>query len=99
MKESSEGVQTITSVTQGFKKDQADRTRTYLWSMGIRTSCFVAAIVTTGWVRWVMVAGAVFLPYVAVVVANAGRESGLRQVSAFVPFLAKALPPGSDKGR
>jgi fatty acid desaturase len=97
VKPSDEQVQVITSVSTGFKKDQSDRTRTYLWSMGIRTGCFVAAIVTTGWVRWAMVAGAVFLPYIAVVIANAGRESGLRQVSSFVPFISKALPPSPEK--
>ena len=31
----------------------------------------VGAVVTTGWVRWVLVAGAILLPYVAVVMANA----------------------------
>jgi len=87
-----EQVPLITSATEGLKRDQSDRTRTYLWSMGIRTGCFVAAIVASGWLRWVLVAGAVFLPYIAVVIANAGRESGLKQVSAFVPFLGRALP-------
>ena len=43
----------------------------YLLSMGIRTVCFVLAIVTTGPLRWILVAAAVFLPYVAVVLANA----------------------------
>lgn len=65
--------------------------------MGIRTACFVAAIIATGWLRWILVAGAVFLPYVAVVIANAGRESGLRQISAFVPFVPKGLPAGKAK--
>lgn len=97
MTKADEQVQVITSVQGRFSKDQSDRTRTYLWSMGIRTACFVAAIITTGWVRWAMVAGAVFLPYIAVVIANAGRESGLRQISAFMPFVPKSLPPAPEK--
>jgi len=39
--------------------------------MGIRTLCFIGAVVVgDGWVRWVLVAGAFILPYVAVVMAN-----------------------------
>ncbi len=40
--------------------------------MGIRTVCFVAAVIVGhGWVMWVLIAGALILPYVAVVMANA----------------------------
>ena len=40
--------------------------------MGLRTVCFVGAVVVgPGILRWVLVVGAVFLPYVAVVLANA----------------------------
>ena len=44
--------------------------------MAVRTACFVGAVaVGPGWLRWVLVAGAVLLPYVAVVFANAeGRR-------------------------
>ncbi len=42
--------------------------------MAIRTACFIGAIIADGWLRWALVAGAVFLPYVAVVMANAGRS-------------------------
>ena len=39
--------------------------------MGIRTLCFIGAVVVgDGWLRWVLVAGAFILPYVAVVMAN-----------------------------
>lgn len=43
--------------------------------MAIRTACVLGAIVIPGWPRWVLVAGAVILPYLAVVIANAGREN------------------------
>ena len=42
--------------------------------MGVRTVCFVLAVVTDGWLRWVLIAAAVMLPYLAVVFANGGRE-------------------------
>lgn len=64
----------ITSAQTGLSADQSGRTRRYLISMAIRTACFLGAVVTEGWVRWALVAGAVLLPYLAVVVANGGRE-------------------------
>ena len=51
--------------------------RKYLISMGIRTVCFVGAALTTGWVRWSMVALAVLLPLFAVIIANAVRPRAL----------------------
>ena len=61
----------ITSARTSHSEDLHKRQMRYLLSMGIRTVCFVLAIVTTGPVRWVLVAAAVFLPYIAVVLANA----------------------------
>ena len=66
---------TITEAQRGLSVEQVGRTRRYLISMGIRTACVIAAIFVPGWPRWVFIAGAVVLPYLAVVVANAGRES------------------------
>jgi hypothetical protein len=65
---------TITGAQAPLSADQRARTRRYLISMAIRTVCFIGAIVTTGWLRWTLVAAAVVLPYVAVVMANAGRK-------------------------
>jgi len=65
----------ITTATRGRKAEVDARQRRYLVSMGIRTLCFVGAIaVGDGWLRWVLVAGALLLPYVAVVMANAGSS-------------------------
>ena len=68
-----EQVHSITGAAQSITEDQAPRTRRYLVSMGIRTACVIAAIIVPGWPRWVLIAGAVILPYIAVVAANAGR--------------------------
>jgi hypothetical protein len=59
--------------------------------MGIRTVCFVLAIVTTGPLRWVLVSAAVFLPYVAVVLANAGDRRTVSGPAAFVQVERPAL--------
>jgi hypothetical protein len=61
----------ITSAPQSPQAEMAHRQKRYIISMSIRTACFVAAIlVGSGWLRWVLVAAAFVLPYVAVVMAN-----------------------------
>jgi hypothetical protein len=47
----------------------------YLLSMGIRTACFVSAILVSGPLRWVLVVAAFVLPYIAVVMANTAGEA------------------------
>ncbi len=64
-------VASATNLPPSAKGDQSARMRKYLFSMGIRTLCFVLAVVLTGPARWVCVVFAVILPYVAVVIANA----------------------------
>ncbi len=68
----------ITSARSARSADIRRREVRYLLSMGIRTLCFVGAFFAAGVLRWVLVAAAVFLPYVAVVIANATdrRHSG-----------------------
>src|SRR3954470_24434821 len=62
----------ITTAASSRAEDISARQRRYVVSMGIRTVCFVAAVlVGDGWLRWVLVAAALLLPYVAVVMANA----------------------------
>ena len=62
----------ITSAAESRDADIASRQKRYLLSMGLRTVCFVGAIVVGGgWLRWVLVVAAILLPYVAVVMANA----------------------------
>lgn len=84
----------ITSAPTSPGDDLAMRTRRYLWTMGIRTVCFVAAIFVPGWPRWVLVAGAVLLPYLGVVGANAGRERMRAKSLEPVTPQFTALPAG-----
>lgn len=65
----------VTTAQKALSEDQQARVRRYLISMAIRTGCFIGVIFTEGWMRWVLVVGALVLPYVAVVMANAGREN------------------------
>jgi len=65
----------ISNVGQPLSVDQSSRARKYFISMMIRTACFILAVVLPSPYRWIALFGAVVLPYIAVVVANAGRES------------------------
>jgi hypothetical protein len=73
-----EPVQSITSTAAPLGDDIARRSRRYLAQMTLRTLCFLGAVFTWGHVPTPvsvsLLVGAVVLPYVAVVLANAGRE-------------------------
>jgi hypothetical protein len=49
----------------------------YTLAMTIRVVCIVLAMFVDGWLMWLAFAGAIFLPYFAVVLANAqGPKQG-----------------------
>lgn len=64
-------IQSVTSAPEARTEDQARRLKQYLITMAIRTVCFILLVVVDAWYRWIFAAGAVFLPFVAVVAANA----------------------------
>jgi hypothetical protein len=68
----------ITTAQESLTINQAGRARRYFISMMIRTLCFILTVVLPSPYRWIALFGAVVLPYVAVVVANAGRENSSR---------------------
>jgi hypothetical protein len=91
----------ITTAGASRNEDTAGRQRRYLWSMALRTACVIGAVVVgPGWFRWVLVAGAVLLPYVAVVAANAVNQ---HSESVALPMVATDVrhlggpdaPPGT----
>ena len=86
----------ITGAPRALKEDVRRREVRYLLSMGFRTACFVAAIVTEGILRWLLVVAAFVLPYIAVVIANAGRERQEAAPAPFVPPTGRELPAGPE---
>ena len=65
----------ITTARSSAAADMHSRQVRYAVSMTIRLVCFIAAVaVGPGVVRWILVAAAVFLPFFAVVMANAGNQ-------------------------
>jgi hypothetical protein len=72
----------ITNAQTSFLQEQKGRARRYLFSMSLRTICFIAAVLTTGNIRYAFIVGAIFLPYIAVVIANAGRERTYQPIAS-----------------
>jgi hypothetical protein len=69
------GVYAVTGVRSSLTEDVNGRQRRYALAMSIRTVCFLLCVVTPGPLRWAFFVGALVLPYVAVVIANGGRET------------------------
>jgi hypothetical protein len=80
----SEDVQRITGAPAPGHVDRDARFVRYAWQMAIRTVCFILAFFTSGWIQIVFFALAIVLPYIAVVLANAGTVSN-GEVLAEVP--------------
>lgn len=94
-----DGAIRITTASTSRHEEIAARQRRYIFSMALRTACFVAAIVTTGVVRWLLVAAALILPYIAVVMANAvaTRSDGFDLDHGYQS--RPELPPAPDSER
>jgi hypothetical protein len=92
----------ITTASAGADADISSRQKRYVITMLVRTLCFVTVAVLAithagpGWLPWVFIGGAVFLPYVAVVMANAASTKSdgfeLRDGSS----QERQLPGGAD---
>ena len=91
----------VTGLPPSLEDDQGQRMRRYLVSMGIRTVCFILAVIALAglhWtlIGWALVIAAVLLPYVAVVMANATRSrtsTTLGPVTTNDPMAQLPSPP------
>ncbi|KUN04120.1 hypothetical protein AQI95_22100 [Streptomyces yokosukanensis] len=92
----------ITGARTGLAEDVRGRQRRYVISMTIRTASVILAVTLWNVERYVavvaLVAG-VLLPYVAVVIANAGRERPPSLPSTFVtaPMRPMITPPRAEE--
>ncbi|WP_121251363.1 DUF3099 domain-containing protein [Nocardioides ferulae] len=92
----------ITTAASSRNDSIAARQRRYVWSMMLRTACFVGAVVAGAgfglwWLCWILIVGAVGLPYVAVVVANVhfhGTDAVDLPDTAYRPELGATGPVG-----
>jgi hypothetical protein len=79
-------VHTISDARESHSDEMRTRMIRYSISMGLRLVCFVLVfVVPYVWLQWVMIAGAVFLPYFAVIIANGGSDtSNIRHSDALI---------------
>ncbi|MFI8791648.1 DUF3099 domain-containing protein [Streptomyces sp. NPDC055105] len=99
-KQSSGEVFRITGARQGLAEDVRGRQRRYVISMSVRTVAVILGAVLWNIERPVAIVALVLgllLPYVAVVIANAGRENVPSLPSTFVsPPARPMLTPPTD---
>lgn len=88
--------QAATSLEMAPADDENLRIRNYLLTMGVRLACMIlcAVVVPYGWHTAVFAVGAIFLPYIAVVIANAA--SGRRVETAVRPETAQLAAPAAE---
>jgi len=102
MSHSSRGssVHVVTQARRSLSDDIAYRQRRYLLMMGVRSLCFVIAVVLFinhfGWLTAIPAVGAIFIPYFAVVFANGGREPD--NTRGFMEYQPK-VPAARDSSR
>ena len=74
----------ITSIPRSPQDDRRSRMLQYSLAMGIRTVCIVLCIFVRGWWLLIPALGAIVLPYIAVVLANAAGGRG-RNAEGYEP--------------
>jgi hypothetical protein len=96
----------VTDAKRPMSEDIAYRERRYLLMMGIRVLCFALTIILfvshAGWFSAIPAAGAIVIPYFAVVFANGGREpSNTRGFEVYEPNLPDRFsdPSGPPEAR
>ncbi|MGH3267204.1 MAG: DUF3099 domain-containing protein [Trebonia sp.] len=84
-------VHLVTQAQRPMSEDIAYRQHRYLLMMGIRVICFVLAVLFyVEGLRWLVLipaVGAIFIPYIAVIFANGGREPN--NVRGFLEYRMK----------
>ncbi|WP_406307542.1 DUF3099 domain-containing protein [Streptomyces sp. NBC_00885] len=96
----------ITGARQGLADDVRGRQRRYVISMSVRTVAVILAAVLWNVERPVAIVALVLggiLPYISVVIANAGRENAPSAPATFVPapsrpVIAPVSPPTAAEG-
>ena len=68
-------VHSITDAAEAHSEDMRKRMIKYAVAMSIRMVCLILIFVVDGWFKIIAVAGAVFLPWIAVVIANGNDKA------------------------
>jgi hypothetical protein len=86
--------QSVTSIGQSPEAERRSRMIKYTIAMSVRVICLILGMVVQGWLMWVMFAGAILLPYFAVIIANA-QGAGKQQPKANAPVHETISIPAS----
>ncbi len=89
--------QSITTLPPSPEAERRSRMIKYTIAMSIRVLCIVAMLFAQGWWLVVCAAGAIFLPYFAVVIANVGtpsRQSEVLRPGSIVRIDRPSAPTG-----
>jgi predicted tellurium resistance membrane protein TerC len=76
--------QSVTNIDISPEEERRSRMVRYLVAMSIRVVCIIAGVFVEGLLMWVCFAGAIFLPYFAVIIANAAGNTSGRSAEAVV---------------
>ena len=88
-------VHSITDAATAHSEEMRERMIKYAVAMGIRMVCLILVFVVDGWFKVVPIAGAVFLPWIAVVIANGSDKAEIHS-----DYLLDSAPlAGSSKRR
>ncbi|RKR30344.1 hypothetical protein C8D78_0669 [Arthrobacter oryzae] len=74
-------VHSITDAAAAHSDEMRQRMIKYAIAMGIRMVCLILIFVVDGWFKLIPVLGAVFLPWVAVVIANGSDKAEIHSDS------------------
>ncbi|MGT2427015.1 DUF3099 domain-containing protein [Amnibacterium kyonggiense] len=85
-------MQSATALPASPVDDRKRRMRAYSTAMSIRMVCLILVFVVPGWWKIAFGIGAVALPYIAVVLANAGSRIGTVAVNPG-PASVRAIEP------
>jgi hypothetical protein len=98
-------VHSITDAAAAHSEDMRERMIKYAVAMGIRMVCLILIFVVDGWFKVLPVLGAVFLPWIAVVIANGSDKAEIPSDSLldYVPMgeldaAAGVAEPPSETG-
>ncbi|WP_458114026.1 DUF3099 domain-containing protein [Arthrobacter sp. R1-13] len=92
-------VHSITDAATAHSEEMRQRMIKYAVAMGIRMVCLILVFVLDGWLKIIAVAGAVFLPWIAVVIANGGDKAEIHSDSLLesAPLAELDMPEPTQK--
>ncbi|MGO4857856.1 DUF3099 domain-containing protein [Arthrobacter sp. 2MCAF14] len=91
-------VHSITDAAAAHSDDMRERMIKYAVAMGIRLVCLLLIFVVDGWFKIIAVAGAVFLPWIAVVIANGSDKAEVHSDALLDYVPAAELEASPEEG-